>query len=76
MAKLVKHIYILVLMMLAWVPVSAQDVSSVEDSTSMDSRMDSIEISLLTCTPGKDMYAKFGPTALRVRDYTINRDVA
>ena len=75
MAKLVKHIYILVLMMLAWVPVSAQDVSSVEDSTSMDSRMDSIEISLLTCTPGKDMYAKFGHTALRVRDYTINRDV-
>lgn len=37
--------------------------------------MDSIEVSILTCTPGKDMYAKFGHTALRVRDYTIRKDV-
>ena len=75
MATHIKHIYLLVLLMLAWLPLSAQDVSANEDSAAVDLRLDSIEISILTCTPGKDMYAKFGHTALRVRDYTIQRDV-
>ena len=71
----VRHIYLLAFILLAWLPMSAQDASSAEDSASVVSQMDSIEVSLLTCTPGKDMYAKFGHTALRVRDYTIHRDV-
>lgn len=75
MATLVRHIYLLAFFMLAWLPVSAQDASAVEDSATAALPLDSIEISILTCTPGKDMYAKFGHTALRVRDYTIHRDV-
>ena len=75
MATHVRHIYLLAFILLAWLPMSAQDASSAEDSASVVSQMDSIEVSLLTCTPGKDMYAKFGHTALRVRDYTIHRDV-
>ena len=75
MATHVRHIYLLAFVLLAWLPMSAQDASSAEDSASVVSQMDSIEVSLLTCTPGKDMYAKFGHTALRVRDYTIHRDV-
>ncbi|MBO7593187.1 MAG: DUF4105 domain-containing protein [Bacteroidaceae bacterium] len=75
MATLVRHIYLLTFFMLAWLPVSAQDASAVEDSATATLPLDSIEISILTCTPGKDMYAKFGHTALRVRDYTIHRDV-
>ena len=62
-------------LMLAWIPVSAENIAAVEDSTTEVSRLDSIEVSILTCTPGKDMYAKFGHTALRVRDYTIRKDV-
>lgn len=69
MVTLVRHIYLLALLMLTWLPMSA------EDSISVEPRMDSIEVSLLTCTPGKDMYAKFGHTALRVRDYTVNKDI-
>ena len=75
MATHVRHIYLLAFVLLAWLPMSAQDASSAEDSASVATQMDSIEVSLLTCTPGKDMYAKFGHTALRVRDYTIHRDV-
>lgn len=75
MATLVRHIYLLAFFMLAWFPMSAQDTSAVEDSATATLPLDSIEISILTCTPGKDMYAKFGHTALRVRDYTIHRDV-
>lgn len=75
MATLVRHIYLLTFFMLAWLPVSAQDASAVEDSATATLPLDSIEISILTCTPGKDMYAKFGHTALRVRDYTIHRNV-
>jgi hypothetical protein len=75
MATLVRHIYLLAFFMLAWLPVSAQDASAVEDSATATLPLDSIEISILTCTPGKDMYAKFGHTALRVRDYTIHKDV-
>jgi hypothetical protein len=75
MTTLIRHIISFVFLMSAWLTMSAESVSSVEDSASVSPRLDSIEISILTCTPGKDMYAKFGHTALRVRDYTINRDV-
>lgn len=75
MATLIRHIYLLALLMLAWVPMSAEGFIAVEDSTTVTPRLDSIEVSILTCTPGKDMYAKFGHTALRVRDYTSHRDI-
>lgn len=37
--------------------------------------MDSIEISLLTCSPGTEVYSLYGHTALRVRDYTRDVDL-
>ena len=71
-----RHIHLLLLFMTVWLPVSAEKVPSAEDSViAVAPQLDSIEVSILTCTPGKDMYAKFGHTALRVRDYTANRDV-
>ena len=36
---------------------------------------DSLSVSVLTCTPGVDLYAKFGHTALRVQNHTTQRDV-
>ncbi len=71
-----RHIHLFLLFMTVWLPVSAEKVPSAEDSViAVAPQLDSIEVSILTCTPGKDMYAKFGHTALRVRDYTANRDV-
>lgn len=75
MVTLVRHIFLLIFFVLACLPISAQENVAVEDSTTVIPQLDSIEISILTCTPGKDMYAKFGHTALRVRDYTVHRDV-
>ncbi|MBQ0022022.1 MAG: DUF4105 domain-containing protein [Prevotellaceae bacterium] len=43
------------------------------DSTSTTT-LDSVDISILTCTPGKDLYSKFGHTALRVINYTKGGD--
>ena len=68
---------------LASLVVSAQDSRAVETAADTDSavmdvetlKLDSIGISILTCTPGTDVYAKFGHTALRVKDYTIHKDV-
>ena len=38
-------------------------------------KADSITASILTCTPGEDLYAKFGHTALRVQNHTVGMDV-
>lgn len=75
MERLIRHIYILSFFLLMWLPVSAQESCVVVEADGDTLLLDSIEVSLLTCTPGKDMYAKFGHTALRVRDFTKNRDV-
>lgn len=55
--------------------MSAQDSCSVNPSAETMPKLDSISISILTCTPGTDLYAKFGHTALRVKDHTLQRDV-
>lgn len=36
---------------------------------------DSVRISLITGSPGKDLYAQFGHSAIRVVDYKYNRDL-
>ena len=61
--------------MLACLLMSAQDSVAVSDKTKDALRLDSISISILTCTPGTDLYAKFGHTALRVKDHTLQQDV-
>lgn len=65
MEKIARHICVLMMGMLTCLHVSAQD----------SLRLDSISISILTCTPGTDLYAKFGHTALRVKDHTLQKDV-
>lgn len=35
---------------------------------------DSIQVSLMTCSPGTEVYSLYGHTALRVKDYTLGRD--
>ena len=39
-------------------------------------RQDSIRLSLLTCSPGPEVYAFFGHTAIRYQNFTRNTDVA
>ena len=54
----------------------AQDsTAAVAPEGMLDARLDSVEVSVLTCTPGSDLYAKFGHTALRVKDFTRGADV-
>ena len=36
---------------------------------------DSAVVSLITCSPGEEVYSKFGHTAIRVKDKTNNVDV-
>ena len=67
------------MLVLTSIVVSAQenlDAHVVVDNTDVKAmELDSISISVLTCTPGTDLYAKFGHTALRVKDETRGRDV-
>lgn len=36
---------------------------------------DSVDVSLITCGSGNDLYARFGHTALRVHNYTLQQDI-
>ncbi len=35
---------------------------------------DSVEVSLLTCSPGTEVYSLYGHTAIRVKSYTTGED--
>ena len=39
----------------------------------MPSGLDSVEVSLLTCSPGTEVYSLYGHTAIRVKSYTRGR---
>lgn len=54
---------ILIGLLTCFLPVKAQHLS------------DSIEVSLLTCTPGPVAYTMYGHSALRVHNYTTNLDL-
>ena len=75
MERMKRYIYLLTMVVLAGLPLSAQNSLVTVPADGDTLLLDSIEVSILTCTPGKDMYAKFGHTALRVRDYTRGEDV-
>ncbi|MCD8296935.1 MAG: DUF4105 domain-containing protein [Prevotella sp.] len=47
-----------------------------ENDTVKSLDTDSIEISLLTCSPGKEVYSHYGHTAIRYANYTKNIDIA
>jgi hypothetical protein len=61
--KAVAHVFFVLLWFIPMVPLHAQQLSG------------QAEISLLTCGPGRDLYAVFGHTAIRVNDpvTSINR---
>jgi hypothetical protein len=60
-------VYILVSMLVCFTPAKAQ--------LSETTPSDSIEISLLTCTPGPVAYSMYGHSALRVNNYTDELDL-
>ena len=60
MAKYLRHIILFVFCVLGLVRSAAED---------------SLSVSVLTCTPGVELYAKFGHTALRVQNHTTERDI-
>ena len=51
-----KKFYIFLLCLSTWIGAQAQGLS------------EEAQISLLTCTPGKELYARYGHTAIRVQD--------
>lgn len=51
-----KLVYLTIFLLLCWLPGRAQGDSC------------SLRISLLTCSPGEELYSSFGHTAIRVRD--------
>lgn len=60
-----KQFLLIVCMLLAFSRLNAQQITI----------GDSAIISLITCSPGEEVYSKFGHTAIRVKDKTNNVDV-
>ena len=58
-----KRLYIFILCLSAWIGVQAQGLS------------EEAQISLLTCTPGEELYARYGHTAIRVTDEANDLDL-
>lgn len=46
-----------------------------QERSSWEHEMDSVEISLLTCSPGVEVWSLYGHTAIRVRDLKNNEDI-
>ena len=53
--------------------LTAPSSAQVADSTLL-SKMDSVDISLLTCGPGKKIFTLYGHTAIRINDRANNED--
>jgi len=68
-----RHI-LMVAFLLTHFVLSAQDHVATDTLAKEISTLDSVQVSVLTCTPGKDLYAKFGHTALRVQNVTRRVD--
>lgn len=64
MRSIYTKILSLVILMLTYTHLSAQEEMP-----------DSLQASLLTCTPGTDVYAHFGHTALRIKNFTNGQDI-
>ena len=58
-----KRLYIFILCLSAWIGVQAKGLS------------EEAQISLLTCTPGEELYARYGHTAIRVTDEANDLDL-
>lgn len=76
MRTIYHYILIITFFLLNATLTSAQESSmptSEDESTIVEK--DSIRATLITCTPGTDVYAHFGHTALRIINYTNGADV-
>ena len=52
------------------------DANSQNADSMMVNSMDSVEISLLTCSPHEEIYSLYGHTAIRILDKRTGEDVA
>ena len=64
----------LLLTLLRAIPVTAQEHPLSQDSILC--LMDSIDVSLVTCAPGDEIYALYGHTAIRIHDKNRHTDFA
>lgn len=60
-----RYILTICLLLLSFLGISAQE----------EVMHDSLRASLVTCTPGTEVYAHFGHTAIRITDFTTGKDV-
>lgn len=71
---------ILISLIICFISLSIGEVnaynSSVQTGSLNNDKRDSIEISLLTCSPGTEVYSLYGHTAIRYTDYRKGIDVA
>lgn len=73
---IVKHlIYLFRYIFVLALVLSSAKTNAQTDSTILKS-MDSVQISLLTCGPGTNVYSLYGHTAVRYHDLGRNQDVA
>ena len=72
--KLIGHIFTLLVVAVIMLNVSEIHASALNraDTTGLDS----VKISLLTCSPGGEVYSLYGHTAIRYTDYRRDIDVA
>ena len=55
---------------------SAQDATKDSATVAMNARLDSVEISLITCEPFDVVYALYGHTGIRINDMASGQDMA
>jgi len=67
---------IIAVFMLYTAPSRAQSNTEQTRQESLLAQMDSVEISLLTCGPGKEIYSLYGHTAIRFTDKALGSDLA
>lgn len=54
---------------------TAQERETITGSPNQAATHDSIIVSIITCGPGRELYSRFGHTAIRVRNLTLNQDI-
>lgn len=62
------------LLTLLGISLSVRAQTATSNSTDENLFIDSLQISLITCGPGEDLYSTFGHSAVRVQDYTTGGD--
>lgn len=72
--KLSRHIFTLVVTCL--ISLVCSETRAYSHTMQADGNADSVKISLLTCSPGDEVYSLYGHTAIRYTDYAEGIDVA